>query len=82
MTPQEEAKRLVESFNEVMPFADSKLFYKSIDETKRCVDYMEKVSAKQCALICVEEILKNQYDMIPYGFIKHWEKVKQEIEKL
>jgi hypothetical protein len=35
--------------------------------------------AKQCALIAVEELIRNSFP----GVIKcHWEEVKQEIEKL
>ena len=53
-TPKEEAEALIEMFKEIMPFNDSKLFYKTIDETKKCVDYMEDITAKQCAIIDIK----------------------------
>ena len=42
-------------------------------------------NAKQCALICVDEIIKNEVNttMSPNDNIMHyWEEVKNEIEKL
>ena len=67
MTPKEKAIQLVNKF---MSYADSN-HYGSI------------ASAKQCALIAVDEIL----DMVkhtPIEFIEtdYWQEVKQEIEKL
>jgi hypothetical protein len=42
-------------------------------------DDINKYTAKQCALIAVEELIRNSFP----GVIKcHWEEVKQEIEKL
>lgn len=47
----------------------------------------EHISSKQCALICVNEILKtvpqkeNEIFGISKG-LKYWQEVKQEIEKL
>ena len=78
MTPKEKALELVNKF---MSYADSN-HYGSI------------ASAKQCALIAVDEIIKyhdefmdvvryelpsNIVAVIPY---KYWDDVKQEIEKL
>lgn len=44
------------------------------------------LDAKQCALIVVDEIIKNEYDEEnePYVMnnIKYWQDVKQEIQKL
>jgi homoserine trans-succinylase len=39
----------------------------------------EEISeAKQCALICVDEILR----ILPFTDVKYWQEVKQEINKL
>lgn len=37
---------------------------------------------KQCALICVDEIIENQYDIVSKGFDDFWQQVKEEINKL
>lgn len=48
---------------------------------------MEWEMAKQCALICVEEIIK-QFDSVSFNHdiedlpFKYWEEVKQEINRL
>ena len=34
--------------------------------------------SKQCALICVDEILR----ILPFTDVKYWKEVKQELEKL
>jgi hypothetical protein len=39
----------------------------------------EHISSKQCALICVDEILKEAYCSYK---TQYWQEVKQEIEKL
>tara|TARA_R110000803_G_scaffold76454_1_gene141066 strand:+ start:10868 stop:11086 length:219 start_codon:yes stop_codon:yes gene_type:complete len=43
-----------------------------------------KLGAKQCALICVEEILNLQYVLngLSVSIIDYWNEVKQEINKL
>ena len=43
--------------------------------------YENIVTAKQCALIAVDEIL-NQFTWKPSTGMSFWEEVKQEIEKL
>jgi hypothetical protein len=43
------------------------------------------ITAKQCATICVDEIIKSFVDGVEfhrYGSVKYYERVKQEIEKL
>ena len=67
MTPKDKAKELVEGFYKWVATPDDRdiEFYKS----------------KQCALICVDEILRE----IPKRFDSeeiYWEEVKKEIEKL
>lgn len=75
MTPQEKAKELVDKFSE----------YAS-DEGIQSGD--KNLCAKECALIAVEEILKEITDIeyayiTVYGALKeYWKDVKQEIEKL
>ena len=43
---------------------------------------IEFAHVKQCALICVDEILDNQYDLITLPYKAYWQEVRQEIELL
>ena len=63
MTPQEKAERLVDKYVEMEYLKDFQGMYFSL--------------AKQCALIAVDEILKEVVLTTMY-----WQEVKQEIEKL
>ena len=67
MAPKEKAKELVEKFeyNGVM-----------IDDIR-----MNEEDAKQCALICVDEILKsyNALEHYPENLRDYWQEVKQEL---
>ena len=45
------------------------------------VDERSKINAKQCALIVVDEIIKDKKAFNQIS-IEYWEDVKQEIEKL
>ena len=70
MTPKEKAKELVDRFYEV---------------DLVCADAMGSCSidAKQCALICVDELIKEEQQTDDYYELgSYWEEVKQEIEKL
>jgi len=70
MTPKEKAKELVSKyFDTIMSFL---------------TDNMKKMNAKQCALIAVDEILKDREEIDGMRVINdpYWSKVKQEIEKL
>jgi len=63
MTPKDKAKELVDRFINQMP--------------KYLQGKLGRLTAKQCALICVDEIQKvTNYE------INYWEEVKQEINKL
>lgn len=73
MTPKEKAEELVERFGRVIPFQDT---YYSEEELYK----MHKKDAKQCALICVEQMIE-ECEGYPKG-IKYWQEVKQEINKL
>ena len=66
MTPKEKAKELVDRFLKEFPSTDD-------------IGFGQIKIAKQCALICVDEIL----NIIKYFSIykEYWEEVKQEIEK-
>ena len=55
-----------------------KFFEPSIFEYEK-KQYFEEM-AKQCALICVDEILETYIDIDPK--LKYWQEVKQEINKL
>jgi len=62
MTPKEKARKLISKFSSKLPWYSEK-------------DNLNK--AKQCALVCVDEIQKvTNYE------INYWEEVKQEINKL
>jgi hypothetical protein len=54
---EQKAKELIESFYSCMPFKDVKLT--SCGENPELIVKMEKLSAKQCAIIAVDEILAN-----------------------
>ena len=83
-SPKEKAKELVNKYlNKAIhfPYIDT--------QDGRCIatGYMTFVSAKQCALIAVDEILalNLQYSDIEYGGInsyEFWEQVKTEIENI
>lgn len=68
MTPAETAKDLVDKFNfDLKPFSE--------------FGQWDSELAKQCALIAVDEILNLCWGGNKVG-VKHWQEVKQEIEKL
>ena len=83
MTPKEKAKELVKQLYGCMPFKDFKLG--SCLEDESLIIEMEMLSAKQCALIAVDELIEaiKEFNFI-YSFppIHFWEQVKQEIKKL
>lgn len=74
MTPKEKAKELVDNFT----FIDN-------GEKLQLVTTKDKIKAKQCALIAVDEILeatKISYDRPDYQGVVYdsfWKQVKQEI---
>jgi hypothetical protein len=88
MTPKEKAKKL---YNQFFDYADSnygaskfnKNWHGNVLAGERKV---RKQSAKQCALIAVDEIIKaNPYEVSKTDMdstIDYWNEVKQEIEKL
>ena len=75
MTPKEKADELINKF-----IPHTKVFH----EVLGWEDYID--SAKQCALVAVDELIKIHYllttthDTSPS--INYWQEVKQEIEKL
>jgi hypothetical protein len=76
MTPEEEAKELVE------------IFWTEVEDNDYISRKMSYKQAKQCALIAVDEIINvlngywNQDCKINNTKIGYYEEVKQEIEKL
>tara|TARA_R110000822_G_C15270716_1_gene489203 strand:+ start:1121 stop:1315 length:195 start_codon:yes stop_codon:yes gene_type:complete len=64
MIPKQKAKELVQKFNKDSRFWDC---YNDVP--------LEERHDKNCALICVDEIIKATGE-------KYWQEVKQEIEKL
>jgi len=77
MTPAEKAKELIDKFL---------LEITGVDRYSYNVDSMNVFSAKQCALIAVDEIIKEYgtyYKVEVDGkYVSYWKEVKQEIEKL
>ena len=69
MSPKEKAKDLISKF---IPYAEDAEFLIGSDDNVS--------SAKQCALIAVEEILKG--DHLIRTPLSYWQSVKTEIEKL
>jgi hypothetical protein len=68
MTPKEKAKELVDKMYLVPELNGS------------CI--LTKHTAKQCALIAVDEILKADIENKLGVDVEYWQEVKQEIEKL
>jgi len=76
MTPKEKAKELVEKYYQYgFPIEIDRTIYFE-------VDYQ---NAKQCALIAVDEIIRevDWHDFeTPNKVLNYWQEVKQEIEKI
>jgi hypothetical protein len=70
MTPKEKAKELF------------KKFYCMPNNSKSRIKNIEFDTAKQCALIAVDEVLSYSKAHGFIGLTEYWEEVKQEIEKL
>ena len=70
MKAKEEAKKLVSKYYALIDFSE--------------VYQRSSKSAKQCALICVDEILAElkKIGILIDSDVKYWQEVKQEIEKL
>ena len=73
MTPKEKALELVNKFTE---------YTKVFDDCAGWVN--DEISAKQCALIAVDEIIDNIDGFLEARIwaLDYWQEVKQEIEKL
>ena len=84
MTPKEKAKELIRKYMEI-----------DLQSFSEYGNYIEKDSAKQCALIAADEILEFEKSIIKQLHkitkdagvqfkveAEFWEQVKQEIEKL
>ena len=74
MTPQEEAKLLVQKFYFSLP--------NNGGETGLCNVHQRWEEGKVCALIAVEEIKEILFDNDMMQMWDYWFEVKQEIEKL
>jgi hypothetical protein len=81
MTPKEKAEELVLNFSIV----ETSHFNENMDG-KMTMEQIGYYSAKQCALIAVDEIIKSKpckFDGYEYqSNFAYWQQVKQEIEKL
>ena len=78
MTPKEKAEELIGKF---------RIYATSRGEDDGYCESTRAKASKQCALLCVDEIIKNQpYDMYTVwqcdNIADYWGKVKQEIEEL
>ena len=82
MTPKEKAIELVEKFQYVYPV----IMTSKEGDWKQKLERMNSLQAKQCALICVDEISKGialQTVVYPHlNNYKYWQEVKQKINKL
>ena len=81
--PKEKAEELLGKFYEFMPFRDCKLT--SCIESEDLIIDMEKLSAIQCAIIAVDEIIKENYKhgtQLSLDRQEYWLSVKEEILKL
>jgi len=79
MTPKEKAKELVDKFGNLKIYID--IEPRTISEE---IKYVDNDLSKQCALIAVEEIIKDRErlkDALFYD-LNYWLKVKNEIEEL
>jgi len=75
MTPDEKAKELVKIFEAKMnDYLDVSYPYSSVENIPE--------TAKQCALIAVDEILKTFFLPITDGVKNYWQQVKEQIQKL
>jgi hypothetical protein len=80
MTPKEKADDLVSEF-----IFNCKHTKYVDDNGYKDSEIIRLINSKQCAVICVDEIIKHiQMPIeIPYLYsFKYWEKVKEEINKL
>lgn len=87
MTPKEKAEELVDKFHII----ETSHWNENMDG-RMTMEQIGFYSAKQCALIAVDEIINSSparspindgSDAMPhFRAVKYWEQVKQEIEKL
>ena len=70
LTPKEKAKELVNRFWELDMFDDKGDLY-----------WIGKEEAKQCALICLDEVINDRAKRGKINFT-YWQEVKKEIEEL
>jgi hypothetical protein len=71
MTPKEKAKQLFDKFCQTIATEKTDFGY-----------YTNVIQAKQCALISVNELIKETSFEVPNIRQRYWLEVKQEIEKL
>jgi hypothetical protein len=67
MTPKEKAKQLVKMF-------------KDIKVGMSIISYKEK--AKQCAELCADEMMQNNYEELDFVGAQYFKEVKEEINKI
>jgi hypothetical protein len=77
MTPKEKAEELFDKYYRLFNNFPN---YQYVIENLNTIQDEKLYTAKQCALIAVNEIL--QQILWDKGAVKYWNEVKQEIEKL
>ena len=90
MTAKEEAKQLVEKFENEIGQSDFHIpkFISGVecadgsDEYGRILDDETRDIAKQCALVCVNRILKVCKSMLPKTYIEYGSNIEKEIDHL
>lgn len=82
MTPKEKAEDLIRKMSVIHYVKFGKKDRKGMPVSMRFSQ------VKQCALNCVDEIIKSGLtkkgfkEMYPIGFLEYWREVKQELEKM
>ena len=76
MTPKEKATELIYKFTPYSDYNECDVFTERENQLKNAI---------QCALICVDEIIRNEVNTTMHpndSIMDYWEEVKQEINKL
>lgn len=90
MTTKEKAIELVDKFRGEIATSDFHIpdFISGVpmaDGSKEYTDILNKETielAKQCAIICCDEILESTFNQMEESWDKYWEQVKNEINNL
>ena len=84
MTPKEKELELINKYYNLFNMTPKEKAKDLVDKFNYEGKHYLMLDAKQCALISVDEILNSKHGWNKYTstFVKYWQEVKQEIEKL